>query len=84
MAGKFRVFAVFALALSIGVVSLVSIAAGAKKHGKRVEILNLTTRTDQEADLDLGASGPSLGDRFVFSDNVFRGNQRIGTDGASA
>ena len=46
-----------------------------------MEILNLTTRTDQEADLDLGASGPSLGDRFVFSDNVFRGKQRIGTDG---
>ena len=35
MAGKFRVFAVFALALSIGVVSLVSTAAGAKKHGKK-------------------------------------------------
>jgi hypothetical protein len=41
MSGKFRLFAVLALALTIGVVSLVSTAAGAKKHGKKVQILNL-------------------------------------------
>jgi hypothetical protein len=81
MGAKFRLFAVLVLALTIAVVSLVPAAIGAKKHGKKVEILNLTTRTDQEADLDLGASGPSVGDRFVFSENVFRGNQQIGTDG---
>jgi hypothetical protein len=81
MSGKFRLFAVLALALTIGVVSLVSTAAGAKKHGKKVQILNLTTRTAQEADLDLGPTGPSVGDRFVFSENVFRGDQQIGTDG---
>jgi hypothetical protein len=81
MGAKFRLFAVLALALTIGVVSLVATAAGAKKHGKKVQILNLTTRTDQEADLDLGPSGPSVGDRFVFSDNVFRGDTQIGTDG---
>ena len=81
MAGKFRLFAVLALALTIGVVSLVSTAAGAKKHVKKVQILNLTTRTAQEADLDLGPTGPSVSDRFVFSENVFRGDQQIGTDG---
>ena len=81
MGAKFRLFAVLALALTIGVVSLVPAAIGAKKHGKKVEILNLTTLSDQEADLDLGASGPSVGDRFVFSENIFRGNKQIGTDG---
>jgi hypothetical protein len=78
MGTKFRLFAVLALALTVGVVSLVPTAAGAKRHGKKVQILNLTTRTAQEAELDLGATGPSVGDRFVFSDNVFRGNQQIG------
>ena len=77
MAGKFRLFAVLGLALTIGVGSLVP-AAAAQKRGKKVQILNLTTRTAQEADLDLGPTGPSVGDRFVFSDNVFRGSQQIG------
>jgi hypothetical protein len=84
MGAKSRLFAVLALALTIGVVSLVPAAIGAKEHkehGKKVQILNLTTLTDQQADLDLGASGPSVGDRFVFSENVFRGKQKIGTDG---
>jgi hypothetical protein len=78
MGTKFRLFAVLALALTIGVVSLVPTAAGAKRHGKKVQILNLTTRTAQEAELDLGPTGFGVGDRFVFSDNVFRGNQQIG------
>ena len=78
MGAKFRLFAVLALALTVGVVSLVSTAAGTKKHGKKVQIINLMTRTDQEADLDLGPTGPSLGDRFVFSDNAFRGNRQVG------
>jgi hypothetical protein len=82
MGTKFRLFAVLALALIIGVVSLVSTAGGAKKNGKKVEIINLATRTDQEADLDLDPSGPSLGDRFVFSDNVFRGDRQVGMLGA--
>ncbi len=81
MAGRFRLFAVLALALTIGVVSLVSTAAGAKKHGKKVQILNLTTRTAQEAELDLGPTGFGVGNRFVFSDNVFRGDQQVGVLG---
>jgi Allene oxide cyclase barrel like domain len=81
MGAKLRLFAVLALALTIAVVSLVPAATGAKKHGKKVQILNLTTRTVQEAELDLGASGPSVGDRFVFSDNVFRGDRQVGVLG---
>jgi hypothetical protein len=75
MLGKFRLFAVLALALTIGVVSLVATAGGAQKRGKKVQIINLTTQTDQEADLDLGAPGPSVGE------NVFRGDRQVGTDG---
>jgi hypothetical protein len=78
MGAKFRLFAVLALALTIAVVSLVPAATGAKKHGKKVKIINLTTQTAQEAELDLGPAGFGVGDRFVFSDNVFRGDQQIG------
>jgi ABC-type Na+ efflux pump permease subunit len=78
MRAKSRLFAVLVLALTIGIVSLVSTAAGKKGHGKRVQIINLTTQTVQEADLDLGATGPSVGDRFVFSDDVSRGSKHVG------
>lgn len=81
MAGKFRLLSVLALALTIGVVSLVATAAGQKKHGKKVQILNLITRTAQETELDLGPTGFGVGDRFVFSDNVFRGDQQVGVLG---
>jgi hypothetical protein len=78
MGPRMRLFAVLALAATIAVVSLVPATAGSKRHGKHVKILNLTTRTAQEADLDLGDKGPSVGDRFVFSDNVFRGTKKVG------
>lgn len=78
MRAKSRLFAVLTLALTIGVVSLVSTAMGDRKHDKKAQIINLTTQTFQEADLDLGPTGPTVGDRFVFSDNVFRGNTQVG------
>jgi hypothetical protein len=81
MGAKFRLFGVLAIALTIGVVSLVSTAAGEKRHGKKVQIIKLTTQTAQEATLDLGPTGFTVGDRFVFSENVFRGSQQVGTDG---
>ena len=77
MGRKCRLIAVLALALAIGVVSLVPAAAAAA----RVTVINLTLRTVQEAELDLGTPGFSVGDRFVFSDNVFRNGRRVGVLG---
>jgi allene oxide cyclase-like protein len=82
MRAKSRLFVVFALALTLGVVSLVSTAAGGGTDGSKTLVIDLTTRTVQEADLDLGATGPSIGDRFVFSDDVFRGGHKVGITGA--
>ena len=81
MRAKSRPFVVFALALTLGVVSLVSTAAGGGTHGSKTLVIDLTTRTVQEEDIDLGAPGPSVGDRFVFSDDVFRGGHKVGVDG---
>jgi hypothetical protein len=78
MGRKFRLFAVLVLALTIAVVSLVPAATGQKRDGKKVTTINLTTRTAQEAELDLGPTGFTVGDRFVFGDNVFRGGRQVG------
>jgi hypothetical protein len=81
MGRKFRLLSVLALALTIGAVSLVSTAAGTKPDGKHFKIIDLTLLTVQEAVLEEEPPGPSLGDRFVFSDDVFSGDKRIGTSG---
>jgi hypothetical protein len=51
------------------------------ENGDDVRTLQLTTRTLQEAEADLGASGFGVGDRFVESENVFRGDERVGVAG---
>ena len=50
-------------------------------HQDHVRIIDLTTTVLQDADLDLGDTGPSVGDRFVFSDDVFRDDEKVGMDG---
>jgi hypothetical protein len=81
MTAKFRLLVVLALALTLGAVSLVSNAAGGGTHDPKTLVIDLTTRVTEEADLDLGATGPSIGDRFVFSDDVFRGGHKVGITG---
>jgi hypothetical protein len=81
MTAKSRLLVVLALALTLGAVSLVSNAAGGGTQDSKTLVIDLTSRTAQEADLDLGATGPSIGDRFVFSDDLFRGGQKVGISG---
>lgn len=78
MATKLRLLAVLAVALALGAVSLASATGEATDDRKKVRIIDLTAKTVQEADLDLGAEGFSLGDRFVFSDDVFRDDGPVG------
>jgi hypothetical protein len=46
-----------------------------------VRTLQLTARTIEEAEIDVGASGFSVGDRFIESQNLFRGDERVGLGG---
>jgi hypothetical protein len=50
-------------------------------NGDDVRTLRLTATSLQEAEIDLGASGFSIGDRFVESQNLFRDDERVGVGG---
>jgi hypothetical protein len=74
-----------ALALLLALISVsFAFASGNRTstdHGGKVRIIHVITKNNHETDLDLGAKGPSVGDRFsVFSD-VFQNNQRVGVGG---
>ena len=55
-------------------------AGGSRHDGDgKVQIPQVTLQhRGQDADLDLGASGPSIGARFVFSANLVRNGKRVG------
>jgi len=80
-----RRYAVVGLAAAVGtgVWALPSASAGDRgddDHGDRRQVIRVMSREVDSADLDLGKRGFSLGDRFVFSDNLFRHGMRVGTD----
>jgi hypothetical protein len=68
------------LAVLLAVTSA-SLAFAGSRHDSDgdVRILHVTLQhRGQDADLDLGASGPSIGDRFIFSGNLVRNGKRVG------
>ena len=84
MRNRFRVSAVVALllALPITVASASSSGGDSGDRGKRsVEVIRVTEVVVQEAGIDLGEPGDSLGDQFVFSGDLFRGGEKVGIDG---
>jgi hypothetical protein len=80
MGTKLRLVVVTGVALAVGVASFAS-AADNKTDGRKKVTINLTAKTFQEAELDLGATGFTLGDRFVFSDDLFQNGRNVGLVG---
>ena len=78
MRKKLILSATLAVLLAVASVSLAS-ATDNNGGNDNARVLNLTATTVQQADLDLGKSGLSLGDRFVFSDDIT--GDATGTDG---
>jgi hypothetical protein len=78
--------AVAAVALS-GLLAAFAVAdsnpkrTAAKKGGGKSVVFKFTT--NDTADLDLGAPGPSMGDDFVFSETLFRKGRKIGVTGGN-
>jgi hypothetical protein len=81
MRKKLVLSAMLALLLAVASVSLASATSddGHGDNGDHARVINLTATTVQQADIDLGKTGLSLGDRFVFSDDV--SGDEVGTDG---
>jgi hypothetical protein len=68
------------VAFLLAVVSLPAAAApSATRSGdSKVEVIRLISMTVEEVNLDLGEAGDSLGDQFVFTDDLFRGGEKVG------
>jgi hypothetical protein len=81
MQNKLILGAILTLLLALASVPLALAGGGSGRDDDDVRILHLTTRTVQEALVDAPPSGESVGDRFVFSDNVFRGDEQVGVGG---
>jgi hypothetical protein len=84
MRNKFRLSAIVALllALPITVASASSSSGNSGDRGKRsVEVIRVTEIIVQEAGIDLGEPGDSLGDQFVSSSDLFRAGEKVGIDG---
>ena len=66
--------ATFTAAVAIG-----SPALAGNHHDHNV--VRLTAQTVQDAFVDIGSPGPTLGDQIISSDTVFRHGEAVGTDG---
>jgi hypothetical protein len=74
-----------AVALLLAIVSLPAGAApssSTKADGDGVEVIRVTAIDVQDTFLDLGEPGDSLGDQSVFSQDLFRQGEKVGTAGA--
>jgi hypothetical protein len=75
--------------LVLAVVSLPAASASSSPtrssagEDKKVEVIRVTEVTVQEAFIDVGEEGDSVGDYFVFSSDLFRHGKKVGTDGGT-
>jgi hypothetical protein len=69
---------IIAAAVLLGTFSIMTLAAASTDNTR---VLHLVLKTVQANELDLGGTGPSQGDQVIFSDDVYRGGKKVGTDG---
>ena len=79
MRTKFGIRAAVLAILALGVLILAPSAALA--HGKHKQSLRLVAEEIQSEYVDVGATGPSLGDQLVFSETLFRRGNEVGESG---
>jgi hypothetical protein len=76
---KLRLYTAVLAIVALGV--LVSSTAVATSNGEDKRTLRLVATYSQTEQLDLGTTGLSLGDQFVYSETLTRGGQEIGDSG---
>jgi hypothetical protein len=79
MRSKLILGAMLAVLLAVTSASLAFAGGSRHENSGDVRVLHVTLQhRGQDADLDLGTSGPSIGDRFVFSGNLVRNGKQVG------
>jgi hypothetical protein len=71
--------AIAAVVLAVGVVSP---AAGSSGNEHRHRTLRVDAIVTELSQVDVGATGPSLGDQIVFSEKLLQGGNEVGHAGA--
>lgn len=64
-------------AVAVGLLAAVPVGTAAAAEADMV----LRAVQKQTKDTDIGPSGPSVGDRTVFSEDLYRDGRKVGTDG---
>ncbi len=79
---RLSIVPVVAVVLALGGVTLASASSDERASDGDAKVIKLFAVTVQQADLDLPPEGESLGDRFVFSDDLYRekGGEQVGTN----
>jgi allene oxide cyclase-like protein len=72
---------VFLLAVAVITVAPASSSGSGSGDDDRFQVIRVTAVTVQEAGVDLGETGDSLGDQFIFSDDLFKHGKKVGIDG---
>jgi hypothetical protein len=76
--------------LMVGVLATVLVATGASMavagsgddgDDDDGQTIRLVDKLVSEANLDLGDTGEGVGDRFVFSGDLYKGDEKVGEDG---
>jgi hypothetical protein len=80
---RFGIAVIAAVMVTFGGVALANSRSGASSDDERGEVIELYAPTVQFAFIDLGDKGFSLGDQFVFSDDLLteKGGKHVGFDG---
>jgi hypothetical protein len=83
MPKKLRLGGAVALLLALASIALASASSSATSSSDddEVEVIRVTAITVQDTFLDLGRRGESLGDQSVFSQDLFRQGERVGSGG---
>ena len=71
--------AVALTALTLTTLSSASATPSHPAHQPKKQVFTLTTQVLEEAEIDVGKPGPSLGDSNVITEDAYRDGKRVGT-----
>jgi hypothetical protein len=78
-----KLYAATALALPVAAAGIVAAGAASHPGGHDRGVIELTTKRIHRNVIDHGTPGFSEDDVIVFSNDLYRGNQKVGEDGGS-